>query len=51
MSDGASSVKCSNIGSLYTCAQTSSYGGNDDAGKHTRKKLGTLASIVSFSGL
>ncbi|MPC22885.1 Glycine receptor subunit alpha-2 [Portunus trituberculatus] len=45
MSDGASSAKCSNMGSLYTCAQTSSYGGNDDARKHTRKKLGSLSTI------
>ncbi|KAK8402456.1 hypothetical protein O3P69_000696 [Scylla paramamosain] len=45
MSDGASSVKCSNIGALYTCAQRSSYGGNDDAGKHTRKKIGTLSTV------
>ena len=48
MSDGTSSVKCSNIGSLYTCAQTSSYGGNNDAGKHIDKKLGTLSTIVSY---
>ena len=46
--DGASKAKCSNVDSLYTCAQTSSFGGNDDAGKRTCKKLSTLSTIVSL---
>ncbi|XP_050730975.1 glycine receptor subunit alpha-4-like isoform X3 [Eriocheir sinensis] len=47
---GVSSTKCSNIDSLYTCAQTSSFGGQDDASKQCHKRLNTLSMIETQPG-
>ncbi|XP_050730981.1 glycine receptor subunit alpha-2-like [Eriocheir sinensis] len=42
---GVSSTKCSNIDSLYTCAQTSSFGGQDDNSKQCQKRLSNVTMI------